>query len=109
MDDRDIVDELVDWAEIIDGAQGRAVVVLLSGDVHREAAAEIKRLRAVIESYEETEVDNAEHRRTKNGDEVDAYSRWRKMMRWRAGERKAIKRRTHKRERQEAKNELLDD
>lgn len=54
-------------------------------------------------------MDNAEHRRTKNGDEVDAYSRWRKVMRWRAGERKAIKRRTHKRERQEGKRDAHGD
>jgi hypothetical protein len=50
-------------------------------------------------------VDNAEHRRTKSGDEDDAYGRWRKHVRWKAGQIKAIKRRTHKRERQDWKKE----
>ena len=56
-------------------------------------------------------MDNAEHRHCINGDEQDAYSRWRKVMKWthRAGAVKAIKRRTHKRERQEWKREDLDD
>jgi len=56
-------------------------------------------------------VDNAEHRRAINGDEQDVYSRWRKVMKWtqRAGAVKAVKRRTHKRERQEWKREDLGD
>lgn len=54
-------------------------------------------------------MDNAEHRRTTNGDERDAYSRWRHVFNWRAGDIKAIKRRTHKRERQNWKADLRRD
>ena len=50
-------------------------------------------------------MDNAEHRYTKSGDESDAYGRWRKYMTKKAGVIKAIKRRTHKRERQDWKRE----
>ena len=50
-DHRDIADELDDWAYIIDNAQGKANVVMLSGEVYRTAAAEIRRLRTVIDSY----------------------------------------------------------
>ena len=41
----------------------------------------------------------------KNWEEQDAYTGWRKMLVWtsRAGAVKAVKRRTHKRERREAK------
>ena len=48
--ERDIVDELDDWAYIIDGVQGSAGVLMLSGDVHRQAAEEIKRLRAELQA-----------------------------------------------------------
>lgn len=46
----------------------------------------------------------------KTGDEVDAYSKWRHIYIYlsRPGVVKAIKRRTHKRERQEGKYEILD-
>ena len=54
-------------------------------------------------------MDNAEHRYTKSGDESDAYGRWRKYVRWKAGQIKAIKKRTHKRERQEWKKETRRD
>lgn len=47
-------------------------------------------------------------RRIVNADEQDAYSGWRKYLLYlqRPGVVKAIKRRTHKRERQEAKREI---
>jgi len=47
----------------------------------------------------------------KHADEQDAYTRWRHVLIYlsRAGVVKGIKRRTHKRERQEAKRELRDD
>jgi Ni/Co efflux regulator RcnB len=54
-------------------------------------------------------VDNSEYRRTKSGDESDAYGRWRKYIRWKPGQIKAIKRRTHKRERQDWKQEGCND
>lgn len=42
----DIAGELRDWADLIDQAQTRGIaVVLLSGNLHREAADEIDRLR----------------------------------------------------------------
>lgn len=43
----DIVAELRDWAEIIDRVNdsGTAMVTMISGAVHREAADEIERLR----------------------------------------------------------------
>ena len=45
---------------------------------------------------------DTEPRRAINGDEVDAYSRdGRRWMFWRPGERKAVKRRTNRRERRE--------
>ena len=49
-------------------------------------------------------------RTMKNGDEYDAYSKWRKYYCYlqRPGVVKKIKRRTHKRERQEAKQEIRD-
>lgn len=50
-DHRDIADELDDWAYIIDNAQGKAHVVMLSGEVYRNAASEIRRLRKVVDSY----------------------------------------------------------
>lgn len=49
MSEPDIVEELLDWAEIIDGANNNNVAVLmLSGEVHRDAAKEITRLRQLI-------------------------------------------------------------
>jgi len=42
-------------------------------------------------------------RRIVTWDEQDAYTRWRKVMNWHPGERKGIKRRTHQRERREAR------
>ena len=38
-----------------------------------------------------------------NGDEYDALTRWRKVLTWRAGERKKIKRRYNRRERRMGK------
>lgn len=43
--DQDIVEELLDWADIIDKSQGRASVIMLSGEVYRAAAEEILKLR----------------------------------------------------------------
>jgi hypothetical protein len=47
-------------------------------------------------------------RRIVNGEEQDAYTGWRRVLSsmQRAGVRKAIKRRTHKRERHEARREI---
>lgn len=47
-------------------------------------------------------------RRIKGGDEQDVYTRWRSVLAWtkRAGAVKKIKKRTHKRERQEGKAEI---
>lgn len=42
---QDIVEELLDWADIIDKSQGRASVIMLSGEVYRVAAEEILKLR----------------------------------------------------------------
>lgn len=49
-------------------------------------------------------------RRTVNGDEVDAYGSARRMYCYlaRAGAVKAIKRRTHRRERREGRAEILE-
>lgn len=44
-----------------------------------------------------------EPRRAVNGDEVDAHSRFRHFLRWRPGQRAAVKRRTNRRERNERK------
>lgn len=41
-----------------------------------------------------------------NGDEVDAFTKWRHFYFWKPGERKAIKRRANRRERQEGKHEI---
>jgi hypothetical protein len=53
-------------------------------------------------------MNNTEHRRIHDGDEQDVYTGWRKLYVWtkRAGAVKKIKKRTHKRERQEAKEEI---
>lgn len=45
-DDTDIVDDLIAMAEIIDMAQSRATVTMVSGYLFMDAADEIKRLRA---------------------------------------------------------------
>ena len=39
----------------------------------------------------------------KSGDEYDAVTPWRRILRWKAGQRKAIKRRLNKRFRREAR------
>lgn len=44
-----------------------------------------------------------EPRRAVSGDEVDAHSRFRHFLRWRPGQRAAVKRRTNRRERNERK------
>lgn len=44
----DIVKELEDWAEIVNGVQGKAVLMMLSGDVFEEAADEIRLLRTAL-------------------------------------------------------------
>lgn len=47
-------------------------------------------------------------RQIKSGEEQDVYSKWRKVLIWasRPGAVKKVKRRTHKRERREAKAEI---
>lgn len=45
-------------------------------------------------------------RRMANGDEVDAFSPWRKFLHWKPGERKAIKRKANRRERREGRDEI---
>lgn len=47
-------------------------------------------------------------RRMINAEEYDAYTRWRRMLFWQRGELAKVKRRTHKRERQEGKRFDLD-
>ena len=49
----DIVAELRDWAEIIDRVNdsGTAMVTMISGAVHREAADEIERLQAERDNW----------------------------------------------------------
>lgn len=44
MDD-DIVNELRDWAYITNNVQGKATLVMLSGEIFTDAADEIERLR----------------------------------------------------------------
>jgi len=39
-------------------------------------------------------------------DENDAYTRWRRFLHWRPGQIKAIKRRTHRRERRERHEDI---
>lgn len=50
--DSDIVSELRDWAAIIDETQGKACVVMLSGQVFTDAADEIQRLQRACHSWE---------------------------------------------------------
>ena len=45
----------------------------------------------------------------KQPEEQDAYTGWRKVLFWQRGELAAVKRRTHKRERQEGKRETRTD
>lgn len=52
--DEDIVNELRDWAQIIEGVQGKAKLVMLSGEMFTEAANEIEKLRKTIAGMEET-------------------------------------------------------
>ncbi len=49
---------------------------------------------------------NTEPRRAVNGDEVNAHSRFRHLVRWRPGQRAAVKRRTNRRERNERKVDI---
>ena len=49
----DIVDDLRDWSTIIDDAQGKAVVSMLSGRIFADAADEIERLRALTDQLAE--------------------------------------------------------
>lgn len=44
----DIVEELHNWAHIVDGVQGKALVWMLNGSVFVDAAGEIINLRAEI-------------------------------------------------------------
>jgi hypothetical protein len=46
-----------------------------------------------------------ERRRIEGRDEQDAYTRWRPRLFWQAGELARVKRRTHKRERREGRQE----
>lgn len=45
-------------------------------------------------------------RKIANWEEEDAYTGWRKLLFWHRGELMHVKRRTHKRERREGKNEI---
>ena len=47
-------------------------------------------------------------RRVVTADEYDAYTKWRSFLIWHAGDVKAIKRRTHRRERREARRLIRD-
>jgi len=47
MKNDEIVTELRDWAYITDESQGKAALVLLSGDMFTNAADEIEELRAI--------------------------------------------------------------
>lgn len=51
-------------------------------------------------------MDEIEPRRAVNADEVDAHSRFRHFLRWRPGQRAAVKRRTNRRERHERKVDI---
>ena len=44
----DIVQELNDWADIIDGTKGNAHLIMLNSAIYREAAQEIQNLRTAI-------------------------------------------------------------
>ena len=46
----DIVTELRDWATIVDGVQGKAMIAMLSGSIFAEAADEIEQLEAELAS-----------------------------------------------------------
>ena len=45
-------------------------------------------------------------RKMVKGDEYDAFTGWRHVIAWRAGQRRAIKRRVNRRERREARSDL---
>ena len=45
-------------------------------------------------------------RRIRGWDEQDAYTGWRQVMPWQSGELKKVKRRTHKKERREARDHI---
>jgi hypothetical protein len=47
-------------------------------------------------------------RRIAGWDEQDAYTRWRRLLRWRPGQIARIKRHTHQRERRAARREITD-
>lgn len=48
-------------------------------------------------------------RRAAGGEEQDAFSEWRKLLNWKPGEIKKLKRKANKRERQQAKKEIKGD
>ena len=48
---RDIAEELDDWAYIIDNSKDKAIVCFGEGDLFRDAADEIRRLRKVVYTY----------------------------------------------------------
>lgn len=50
--------------------------------------------------------DRRRRRTGANWEEHDAYTNWRRMLFWQRGETKGVKRRTHRRERREAKAEI---
>jgi len=45
----------------------------------------------------------------KSGDEYDAFTKWRNVLNWRAGQIKAVKRKFNKRVRREASNLIKND
>ena len=45
-------------------------------------------------------------RKAVGGDEQDAFSPWRSLLRWRPGEVKALKRKANKRERKQARDDI---
>ena len=49
----DIVQELNDWADIIDGTKGNAHLVMLNSAIYREAAQEIQNLRTALTILQE--------------------------------------------------------
>ena len=57
MSEEDLVQELRNWQAIIDEAQGKVTVVMLSGEVFGAAADEIERLEARLHDYTQTGID----------------------------------------------------
>lgn len=45
----------------------------------------------------------SEHKST--DDEIDAFTGWRKVLHWRPGQRKAVKKRSHRRDRRAARRQ----